>query len=78
MHGHYVTFTIHPKSMDDYSKPSHKELLRLDFGNINTAIVDTVDALSITKTSDQSVKDITKLVDLAVAKSAETTKIEVR
>ena len=66
MHGHYVTFTLHPRSMDGSSKPSHKELIKLGFGNINTAIADTIDILNITKTNGQSKKDTTKLVDLAI------------
>jgi hypothetical protein len=41
----YVEFSPHPKSLDDISKPSTDELIKLGFNDVTTALADTVDTM---------------------------------
>ena len=64
----YVEFAPHPKSLDGISKPSGEELTRLGFNDMNTALANTVEAMENAPSNGLGKKDISKMVEEAVAK----------
>ena len=64
----YVEFSPHPKSLVGISKPSTKELTRLGFNDVTTALADTVEAMENGPSNALGKKNINKIVEEAVAK----------
>ena len=64
----YVEFAPHPKSLDGISKPSGEELTRLGFNDMNTALANTVEAMENAPSNGLGKRDISKMVEEAVAK----------
>jgi hypothetical protein len=64
----YVEFAPHPKSLDGISKSSGEELTRLGFNDMNTTLANTVQAIKNTPSNVLGKKDISKMVEEAVAK----------
>ena len=64
----YVEFVPHPKSLDRISKPSEEELTKLGFNDMNTALANTVEAMENAPSNALGKKDISKMVEEAVAK----------
>lgn len=64
----YVKFSPHPKSLDDISKTSVKELTRLRFNDDDTALANIVKAMENAPSSGLRKKDINKIVEKTMAK----------
>lgn len=54
--------------MDDISKPSVDELIRLAFNDANTTLANTIEAIENAPSSKLEKKDINKMVEEAVTK----------
>ena len=68
--GKYVEFSPHPKSLDGIDAPSAKELARLGFSDVNTALANTIQALENAPNKGYTKADLSKMVEEAVNKGA--------
>ena len=64
----YVEFSPHPKSLDEISKPSNNELIRLEFNDVTTALVNTAEAMENVSCKTLGKNNINKIIEEAVAK----------
>ena len=56
--GKYIEFTPHPKSLDGINAPSQEELTRLEFSDVNTTLVNTVEALENAPTKGHTRQEV--------------------
>ena len=64
--GKYVEFHPHLKSLDGVNAPTHDELVRLGFTDVNTALANTIEALKNAPSKGYSKEDLEKMVAKAV------------
>jgi len=64
----YIEFAPHPESLDGISIPSGEELTRLGFNDMSTALTNTVEAMENAPSNGLRKKDISQMVEKAVAK----------
>ena len=76
--GKYVEFTPHPKSLDGIDAPSAKELARLDFADVSTALANTIQALENAPSKGFTKAYLSKMVEEAVNKGAVEIRKEIR
>ena len=55
--GKHVEFTPHPRSLDGANAPSAVELTRLGFSDVNTALANTIEALTNIPLKEKPQKD---------------------
>lgn len=63
-----MEFSPHPKSLDGTDAPSAKELARLGFDDVHTALANTIQALENAPSKGYTKADLSKLVEEAVNK----------
>jgi hypothetical protein len=81
MHSKHITFLPHPRSLDGSSKPDEETLRRLGFLDVNTAIANTLEAISNAPPPAKkplSKAEIHELVTDAVTKGISKLKTELK
>ena len=64
--GKYVEFSPHSKSLDGTNAPSNEELVRLGFQDVNTALVNIVEAIENATSKGYNKVDFEKVIEKAV------------